>query len=71
MATEVKALPSIKVPSTGYDLVRTYAFNHDISRSEAVRRLLKNSPELQEIAKSDDLSEYFTVGTWGRLKDNG
>lgn len=66
MNDERKQLPATSVPVEGYKLIRAFARDADLSTSEAVRQLLKESPRLVEFASKEgwDL-ESLEVNAWG------
>jgi hypothetical protein len=65
-----KSLPALNVPVAGYKLVRAFARQEDMSISEAVRQLLKESPRLVEFARQQGLDVgLLDVGSWGGSRD--
>jgi hypothetical protein len=65
MAEDRKNLPTVAVPTAGYDLIAEFAASKRMSKGEAVRYLLQTSSELQEFAGRDDLSDLLSVNDWG------
>jgi hypothetical protein len=66
MPEETKSLPPVVVPKPFFDLVRLYAFRNEISVSEAVRQLLKESPPLAALAQEQGVElSSLAVGSWG------
>jgi hypothetical protein len=66
MSDETVRLPAMIIPVGLHDLLRLYGYKRKLSVSATVRELLKNSPELIELAKQEgiDLGE-LTIGSWG------
>ena len=59
-------LPALIVPPAGYDLIDAYARSKKLSKSEAIRQLLADSPNLKEFAAREgfDLGS-LAVKSWG------
>jgi hypothetical protein len=65
-----KSLPALNVPTAGYQLIRKFARHEDMSISEALRQLLKESPRLVEFARSQGVDvDVLDVGAWGGSRD--
>lgn len=66
MTDERKQLPAVSVPPEGYALIRSFARTADVSVSEAMRQLLRESPRLIEFAKQTDVNlDVLGVSVWG------
>lgn len=66
MADTRAKLPALLVAQEGYDLVRAFARENDISISEAIRQLIQESPRMVSFARKKKISlEVLNVGTWG------
>jgi hypothetical protein len=66
MPEQRKKLPALVLPPEGYQLIRSFARKNDMSISEAIRQLLKESPRLIEHAQEIGVSlDMLTVNTWG------
>ena len=58
-------LPNTVVPESAMELMTAYAASKNITVGQAIRALLKNSPELNEFAKANNLQVEFDVRDWG------
>lgn len=66
MSNERKHLPSIIVPKNGHELLKEFAKSVDLSLSEALRQLVKESPRLIEFARTKGYDiENLNVSEWG------
>jgi hypothetical protein len=66
MPDERKRLPTLIVKPRGYRLIRAFARENDMSISEAIRQLLKESPRLVEFAEKSGVPlDELDVNTWG------
>lgn len=58
-------LPSISISDDGEELIRAFAASKRISVGNAVRKLLEQSPELIEFAKSKNTKPQLSIQEWG------
>ena len=58
-------LPNTLVPDSALELVTRYAESKGIKVGQAIRLLLKTSPELNEFARAEGLEVNFEVREWG------
>lgn len=65
MSDQTKVLPALTVPESGYDLIDAYAHDQRISKSEALRRIIAESPSLNAYAKKHGYTVNFQVKQWG------
>jgi hypothetical protein len=65
-----KQLPPALVSVAGYKLVRAFARDADMSLSDAIRQLLKESPRLIEFARKQGVDvDVLDVNPWGRVAE--
>jgi hypothetical protein len=66
MGEDRKKLPALIVPPAGYDLIDGFARANRLSKSEAVRQLLKESPRLVAYAQQHGVPlDVLGVSEWG------
>ncbi len=61
-----KRIPGLVISETDYELLRRFAHDHRInSISEAVRHLIRVSPQLHTYAQTNGLRVEFAARSWG------
>jgi hypothetical protein len=61
-----KRIPGLVISETDYELLRHFAHDHRINGiSEAVRYLIRLSPQLQTYAETKGLCVEFAARPWG------
>ena len=65
-----KQLPAALVGTAGYKLIRAFSRAEDMSISDAIRQLIKESPRLIEFAERQGIDvSVIDVNPWGRTAD--
>ncbi len=67
-----KRISGLVISETDYELLRRFAHDHRINGiSEAVRHLIRLSPQLQSYAETKGLRVEFAERRWGGARKRG